>query len=126
LAPILAGFLRLTAPVARRHALPDHRSREETMPVRLVISFTAEPGKGAELAQAMKERCITSAKDDGCGQFEVFQSALNPERFCLLELWEDSAALAAHAKLQAARPPVPAGLRQGGGEREDYTYNRTR
>ena len=96
------------------------------MPVRLVISFTAEPGKAAELAKAMQERCVTSAKDAGCRQFEVFQSVGNPERFCMLELWDDQASLDAHAKLQAARPPVPAGLRQGGGEREDYTYDRTR
>jgi len=96
------------------------------MPVRLVISFSAEPGKAAELAAAMKERCLTSAEDAGCRQFEVFQSVLDPQKFALLELWEDSAALDAHAKLQAARPPVPAGLRKGGGEREDYTYNRTR
>jgi quinol monooxygenase YgiN len=96
------------------------------MPVRLVVSFSAEPGKAAELAQAMKARCATSAQDAGCQQFEVFQSVLNPENFALLELWDDQAALDAHAKLQAARPPVPAGLRQGGGVREDYTYSRTR
>jgi len=36
------------------------------------------------------------------------------------------AALDAHAKLQAQRPPLPEGLRLGAGEREDYTYNRTR
>ena len=48
------------------------------MSVRLVITFNAEPGKGDELAQAMKERCVTSAADAGCLQFEVFRSALNP------------------------------------------------
>jgi quinol monooxygenase YgiN len=96
------------------------------MSVRLVISMSAAPGKGAELAQAMKARCAVSAKDAGCLQFEVFQSALDPDKLTLLELWEDEAALDAHAKLQAARPPLPDGLRLGGGEREDYTYNRTR
>jgi quinol monooxygenase YgiN len=96
------------------------------MPVRLVVSFSAEPGKAAELAQAMKARCATSAQDAGCQQFEVFQSVIDPERFALLELWDDQAALDAHAKLQAARPPVAAGLRQGGGVREDYSYSRTR
>ena len=44
----------------------------------------------------------------------------------LLELWKDQAALDAHAKLQAQRPPLPEGLRLGAGEREDYTHNRTR
>jgi quinol monooxygenase YgiN len=96
------------------------------MPVRLVVSFNAVPGKGDALAEAMEARCAVSAKDAGCRQFEVFRSALDPDKFALLELWDDQAALDAHAKLQAARPPVPDGLRQGGGEREDYTYNRTR
>jgi quinol monooxygenase YgiN len=96
------------------------------MPVRLVISIAAAPGNGAELAEAMKSRCEVSAKDAGCLQFEVFRSALNPDRLTLLELWQDQAALDAHAKLQAGRPPLPDGLRLGGGEREDYTYNRVR
>ncbi|HTZ38081.1 MAG TPA: antibiotic biosynthesis monooxygenase family protein [Stellaceae bacterium] len=96
------------------------------MSVRLVIQMSAAPGKGSALAQAMKARCEVSAGDKGCLQFEVFQSALDPDRLTLLELWEDQAALDAHAKLQAARPPLPEGLRLGAGEREDYTYNRTR
>ena len=96
------------------------------MAVRLVINITAVPGKGAELAQAMKSRCELSQKDQGCEQFEVFQSVLDPDKFTLIELWDSQEALDAHAKLQAARPPLPAGLRAGAGEREDYTYNRTR
>jgi quinol monooxygenase YgiN len=98
----------------------------KTMAVRLVVTFHAAPGKGAELAQAMKARCEVSRQDAGCEQFEVFQSALDPDRLVLLELWKDQAALDAHAKLQAQRPPLPEGLRLGAGEREDYAYNRTR
>ena len=96
------------------------------MAVRLVISINAAPGKGAEFAQAFKPRCEQSRQDRGCQQFELFQSVSDPDKFALLELWESPEALAEHAKLQAARPPFPEGLRQGGGEREDYTYNRTR
>ncbi len=96
------------------------------MAVRLVINITAVPGKGTELAQAMKARCEVSQKDEGCEQFEVFQSALNPDKLVLLERWSSQAALDAHGQLQRTRPPLPAGLRQGDGEREDYQYNRTR
>lgn len=96
------------------------------MSVRLVITMAAAPGKGAELAQAMKARCEVSMKDQGCEQFEIFQSALNPDRLALLERWSSQAALNAHAQLQRARPPLPPGLRLGDGEREDYQYNRTR
>ena len=59
-------------------------------------------------------------------QFELFQSVFDPDKFALLELWESQEALDNHAKLQAARPPLPEGLRQGSGEREDYQYKRTR
>jgi quinol monooxygenase YgiN len=96
------------------------------MAVRLVVSITAAPGKGAELAQAMKGRCEISRKDAGCEEFEVFQSALNPDRLVLLERWSSQAALDAHGQLQRTRPALPPGLRQGDGEREDYEYNRTR
>ena len=96
------------------------------MAVRLVITMSAAPGKGAALAQAMRARCLEVAKEPGCGQFEVFQSALDPDRLALHELWQDQAALDAHMKMNATRPPLPEGLRVGMGEREDYTYNRTR
>jgi len=96
------------------------------MAVRLVVTFHAAPAKGAELAQAMKARCEISRQDAGCEQFEVFQGVSDPGKLVLLELWQDQAALDAHAKLQAQRPPLPDGLRVGAGEREDYTHNRTR
>jgi quinol monooxygenase YgiN len=96
------------------------------MAIRLVVTFKAASGKGAELAQAMKARCEVSRQDARCEQFEVFQSVSDPDKLVLLELWEDQAALDAHAKLQAQRSPLSEGLRLSAGEREDYTYNRTR
>ena len=96
------------------------------MAVRLVVSITAAPGKGAQFAQAFKPRCEESRKDPGCQQFEIFQSVSNPDKFALLELWESQAALDAHAKLNQSRAPLQPGLRAGGGEREDYEYNRVR
>jgi len=95
------------------------------MAVRLVVTITAAPGRGHEFAQAFKVRCEESRREPGCQQFEVFQSVGNPDRFALLELWDDQAALDVHAKLNTTKPPVRPELRQGS-EREDYTYNRTR
>ena len=57
---------------------------------------------------------------------EIFQSALNPDKLALLERWSDQAALDTHAKLNSTRPAMRPELRVGSGEREDYTYNRTR
>ncbi len=96
------------------------------MSVRLVVSIDAAPGKGAAFAAAFKPRCEASRQDPGCLQFDLFQSVSDPDKFALLELWETPEALANHAKLQAARPPLPEGLRAGAGAREDYTYQRTR
>ena len=55
------------------------------MAVRLVVTITAAPGKGSELAQLMRARCEECMKEPGCEQFEVFQSALNPDKLALLE-----------------------------------------
>jgi len=96
------------------------------MAVRLVVTITAAPGKGSELAQTYKARCEECMKEPGCEQFEVFQSVVNPDKLALLERWADQAALDVHAKVNTTRPPLPSGLRAGGGEREDYEYNRTR
>ena len=96
------------------------------MSVRLVVTITAAPGKGSELAQAYKARCAEVMQEPGCEQFEVFQSVLNPDRLTLLERWKDQAALDVHAKLNTTRPPLKPELRVGGGEREDYDDKRTR
>ncbi len=94
------------------------------MSVRLVVSINAMPGKGAEFAQVFRQRCVEVMKEPGCEQFEIFQSALNPDKFTLLELWKDQAALDVHAEVNKTRAPLPAGLRGTGGSREDYDYSR--
>ncbi|MEX0805721.1 MAG: antibiotic biosynthesis monooxygenase family protein [Candidatus Binatia bacterium] len=96
------------------------------MAIRLIVTITAAAGKGSELAQLYKGRCAEVMKEPGCEQFEVFQSGVNPDKLILLERWTDQAALDAHANVNSARPPLPAELRVGTTEREDYEYNRTR
>jgi quinol monooxygenase YgiN len=96
------------------------------MSVRLVVTITTAPEKGGELAETFKGRCAEVIKEPGCEQFEVFRSVVDPDKLVLLERWADQAALDVHAKLNATRPPLPAGLRVGNGEREDYEYKRTR
>ena len=96
------------------------------MSVRLVVTMSAVPGKGSELAQALRTRCTEVMQEPGCEQFEVFQSVLDPDKLTLLELWTDQAALDVHAEANKTRAPLPPGLRAEGGEREDYEYNRVR
>ncbi len=95
------------------------------MAVRLVVTINAAAGKGADLAKAMAARCLDAQKEPGCQQFEVFQSALDPDKLVLLELWEDQHALDVHAEVNRTRPPMDPGLRaEGRPEREDYEYSR--
>ncbi|HEY2986241.1 MAG TPA: antibiotic biosynthesis monooxygenase family protein [Candidatus Binatia bacterium] len=96
------------------------------MAIRLIVTITAAAGKGAELAQAFKARCLAIMKEPGCEQFEVFQSVVNPDKLALLERWTDQAALDAHARLHSTLPPFKPDLRGGPTEREDYVYTRTR
>ena len=96
------------------------------MAIRLIVTITAAPGKGSELAQGYRTRCAEIMKEPGCEQFEVFQSVVNPDKLTLLERWTDQAALDVHAQLNSTRPPLLPELRVGRTEREDYEYNRTR
>lgn len=97
------------------------------MAVRLVITFTAAPGRGADLAAAFKARCAEVVQQEqGCEQYEIFQSAVNPEKLILMELWTEQADLDAHAEMNKARSPLARELFAGSTEREDYVYNRIR
>ncbi len=96
------------------------------MAVRLIVTITAAPGKGSELAQAYRSRCAEISQEPGCEQFEALQSVVNPDKLVLLERWSDQAALDVHAKLNQTRASLLPELRVGRAEREDYEYNRTR
>jgi quinol monooxygenase YgiN len=95
------------------------------MAVRLIVTITAAPGRGSELAQLYKARCLEIMKEPGCEQFEVFQSVVNSDKLVLLERWTDQAALDVHSQANSTRPALPSELRTGT-EREDYEYTRTR
>jgi quinol monooxygenase YgiN len=96
------------------------------MAIRLIITITAAPGKGFELAQAFRSRCAEVMPEPGCEQFEIFQSAVSPDKLVLPELWTDQAALDVHGETNKTRPLLARELFAGGNEREDYTYQRTR
>src|SRR5919201_569489 len=106
-----------------RHILPVNLAhRGGAMAIRLIVTITAAPGKGSELAQGYRTRCAEIMKEPGCEQFEVFQSVVNPDKLTLLERWTDQAALDVHAQLNSTRPPLLLELRVGRTEREDYEY----
>ena len=86
--------------------------------VRLVVSVEAASAEAAD--EALRKRVEvcrrTEAEEEGCLQYEVYRSALRPERYILMELWASKAMYDKHWRLQQERektnpppPPVPGG-----------------
>lgn len=76
--------------------------------VRVLIQFNRADGVD-EMVQGMVERCKkVEAEEPGCVQYEVFRSAMNPNKVVLLELWESLEIYDKHwALAQANRPAMP-------------------
>jgi (4S)-4-hydroxy-5-phosphonooxypentane-2,3-dione isomerase len=66
--------------------------------MRAILAYlTAKPGMGAkfkEVMTAQAQRCL--GNEPGCLQFDVAQDPKNPERFVMLEVYKDDAAIKAH------------------------------
>ena len=77
------------------------------MAVRLIVTFTAKPGKGAEMAAAFAPAAAEVLKEKGCEQYEMFQSTSNPEKLVLLERWATAEDLDVHGEAMRARGPSP-------------------
>lgn len=76
--------------------------------VRVVIQINRPDGVDGML-QGMVERCQkVEAEESGCLQYEVFRSAMNPNKLVLLEHWSSSEIYDKHwALAQANRPAAP-------------------
>lgn len=92
------------------------------MAVRLVVTFKAQPGKGADFAKAFAPLIKDVVqKDKGCEQYELFRSLDDPDKLVLLERWTDQASLDAHSAAMRARGPSPtAQFRAGNAALERY------
>ena len=93
------------------------------MPVRVIVSIDALPGKGAELAGARAPWHAEVRKEPGCEQFDLFQNTEDPDKLLLVERWTDEASLAGHAELNRQRPPIGADLRAGAGKAEHFVVD---
>lgn len=90
------------------------------MAVRIIVTITALPGKGTELARAMAPRLAEVRREPGCEQYDVFQHTEELDRLILLERWTDEATLAVHAELNRQRPRIGEGLRAGPSKAERF------
>jgi quinol monooxygenase YgiN len=75
------------------------------MPVRLIVTFTAQPGRADDFLAGWPERKAEVLDEPGCVQYEMFRSTERPDILVLLEEWTSDETLEAHAKLNSQRRP---------------------
>ena len=67
------------------------------MSIRFTVLMVTGPGDADKFAAAMNSMVkATWDRDKGCVQYEIFRSEETPERFLLLEEWEDEESLEKH------------------------------
>jgi quinol monooxygenase YgiN len=65
--------------------------------------MTAAAGKHEELRRAFTALCPSVQEEPGCQQYEFFQSTEHPDRFVLLERWDDEETLRVHMQRMGER-----------------------
>jgi quinol monooxygenase YgiN len=84
------------------------------MAVRLVVTFRALPGKGADFAKAFAPVIAEVHKEPGCEQYELFVSQDDPDKLVLLERWSNQETFDMHSAANRARGPSPTAPFRGG------------
>lgn len=74
------------------------------MAIRHVITIHVVPGKAADFAGAFTVVQATAQQEDGCEQYELFQSFDDPDKVVLLERWASQELLDKHMQAERTRP----------------------
>jgi quinol monooxygenase YgiN len=82
-----------------------------TMAIRLVVTLTTQPGRGADYANAWTTRISETVEEQGCEQYELFRSTTRSDVVVLLERWTTEHDLEAHLTRVRAQSPVAPELR---------------
>ncbi|HEY7488627.1 MAG TPA: antibiotic biosynthesis monooxygenase family protein [Streptosporangiaceae bacterium] len=77
------------------------------MAIRHVITIQVAPGKAADFAGAFKAVQEIALQEDGCEQYEIFQSLDDPDKFVMLELWAGQELLDKHMEAERTRNSAP-------------------
>jgi quinol monooxygenase YgiN len=75
------------------------------MAIRLVVTFKAKAGQGAQMAAAFAPAAEIVHKEKGCEQYEMFQGCDDPDKLVLLERWSSPEDLDVHGEAMRARGP---------------------
>jgi quinol monooxygenase YgiN len=71
--------------------------------IRHVITIRVAPGRAADFAAAFKHVQATAREEEGCEQYELFQSVDDPDTVVLLERWTSQELLERHMEAERSR-----------------------
>jgi quinol monooxygenase YgiN len=77
------------------------------MAIRHVITLQVAPSKAADFASACRVVQANSYQEEGCEQYELFQSVDDPDKLELLERWSSQELLDKHMEAEHARSASP-------------------
>ncbi|HEY7048938.1 MAG TPA: antibiotic biosynthesis monooxygenase family protein [Jatrophihabitantaceae bacterium] len=73
------------------------------MAIRHIVTIQVAPGRAAEFAGAFTALQSTAQREEGCEQYELFQSLDDPDRVVLLERWTNQELLDRHMETERSR-----------------------
>jgi quinol monooxygenase YgiN len=77
------------------------------MAIRHVVTIQVAPGRAADFASAFKELQAIAQQEQGCEQYELFQSLDDPDKVVLLERWANQGLLEKHMEAERTRNRSP-------------------
>jgi quinol monooxygenase YgiN len=73
------------------------------MAIRHVVTIEVAPGKAADFTSAFKALQVIVEREEGCEQYELFQSVDDLDKVVLLERWSSQASLDRHMEAEHTR-----------------------
>jgi quinol monooxygenase YgiN len=77
------------------------------MAIRHVVTIQVARGRAADFASAFKELQAIAQQEQGCEQYELFQSLDDPDKVVLLERWASQGLLEKHMEAERTRNRSP-------------------
>jgi quinol monooxygenase YgiN len=73
------------------------------MAIRHVVTIQVAPGKSASFASAFQPLQAVAQEEEGCQQYELFQSLDDPDKMVMLERWSSQKLLDKHMAEERTR-----------------------
>jgi len=77
------------------------------MAIRHVVTIQVATGKATDFASAFKVLQAIAQQEEGCEQYELFQSLDDPDKVVLLERWTSQELLDKHMEAEGTRAAAP-------------------